>query len=250
MSIDENIDIAFYNIGYMFLIASNRFSNLIKQVIENSYKIVDAFTSDDVYVFFNKCEIPISLRGVTFIDNKNMYYNKATHTFFSKNTTHEVQKNIPYLALELNGFQEKYDLTSWISNIKYSTEEIPSIKQLIGTWSLESKILIDITKDYDVNVITDEGDVVSIKLNNTISELTPVSEVSELTPVAEVRTVAEVTPKAELTPVIQVSPAEIEIKDVNHGLWIRKPIKTSEPINNYGSYFAIEEFLSGDYTVG
>jgi len=246
MSIDENIDIAFYNIGYMFLIASNRFSNVIKQFIENSYKIVDAFTSDDIYVFFNKCEIPISLRGLKFIDNKNMYYNKASHTFFSKNTTHEVQKNIPYLALELNGIEnkEKYDLTSWISNIKFSTEEIPSIKQLIGTWSLESKILIDITKDYDVNVITDEGDVLSIKLNNTITELTPVSEVSEVTPVAEV---------AELTPVIQVSPAEIEIKDVknvNHGLWIRKPTKTSEPINNYGSYFAIEEFLSGDYTVG
>jgi hypothetical protein len=144
--------------------------------------------------------------------NASIMYNYDTNTFFPYSLTTRMldtymmpsARTLPVLSLEIITSDDtvQYDLTDYIETMKYIQSDnspVPTIAQIVATWSLVSHIVLD-SKRFSVRYINDYGDTVLTGLDD-MSDLTDipdnVSSDEEVDEVVEQEVVEQEVPAME-----------------------------------------------------
>jgi hypothetical protein len=119
--------------------------------------------------------------------NASIMYNYDTNTFFPYSLTTRMldtymmpsARTLPVLSLEIITSDDtvQYDLTDYIETMKYIQSDnspVPTIAQIVATWSLVSHIVLD-SKRFSVRYINDYGDTVLTGLDD-MSDLTDIPD--------------------------------------------------------------------------
>jgi hypothetical protein len=156
-------------VGINSMILLNRISCIYLSINEICSKIIVEAVSifkPDIFVFFDNQDVPISLKNVKeFNTDNHLCYNLTKNCFYENSLLKP--RPLPYLsAIIKNNNGTSYDLTDWISTVKYSSANIPNIKRVIMAWFLKSRVLLDISLKYSVEIIDDSGNMNTLYLND------------------------------------------------------------------------------------
>ena len=152
---------------------NNKFSQLYEKAV--------FIFSDKLYLLFENNPTPY-LRssvntGAISSALPQWYFNQDTKSFIYWKVGESPEKSmydylaysqLPVLSMAITkGDECVHDLDDFINSLtvyKPEDADFPSTAHLIGAWSLSSKIVLDTTRDYNVSLLTDAADSISLPL--------------------------------------------------------------------------------------